>query len=166
MAINKTRTKDFDVEIGLPENETWDKAKLTQIKTIARQLHGQRSPERKIKNQILAIRYQMEEYLESKDVNTFQSINDFVKLYLGVLNISFKKFALVLETTDGNLKKYMSGERKFNIDLAMKFGHFFHTPAELWLNISIKNELMELKNEKKAAKKYEKYNYEKILEFN
>jgi addiction module HigA family antidote len=72
------------------------------------------------------------------------------KAYLEALNLTFKRFAIYVDTTDGNLKKYVSGVRKFNTDLALKFGHFFHTSPDLWLNVQIKNELASLKKEKNS----------------
>jgi len=68
-----------------------------------------------------------------------------------------------IDTTDANLKKYLSGERKFSHDLAFKFSNFFHTTPDLWLKVNIKNELLILKKEKKQATKYKKYDYEKVF---
>ncbi|MGV8830319.1 MAG: helix-turn-helix transcriptional regulator, partial [Breznakibacter sp.] len=80
---------------------------------------------------------------------------------LEVLNLPFRKFAICLDTTDSNLKKYVMGERKFNKDLALKFSHFFHTPADLWLKLQLKNELFDLKK-KKETKLKEKNDYRKV----
>ena len=162
MAIKKIKTKDFDVEIGLPDGQKWSKEKLSGIKQFVQEQAFKRTPERKLNNEMLAVRYQMEEYLEERNPDIQYSIEKFLKDYLHVLNIPFKHFALAIDSSDGNLKKYVSGERKFNTDLAMKFGHFFHTPADLWLQIFIKNELMNLNKEKREARKYQKYDYKKL----
>jgi plasmid maintenance system antidote protein VapI len=94
----------------------------------------------------------------------FYSIEAFLEDYLKVLNLTFKKFAVSIDTTDSNLKKYLSGQRKFNIDLAMKFGYFFHTSPELWLRVYTKNEFYLLTKEKSKASKYKKYDYLKVVE--
>ena len=90
-------------------------------------------------------------------------LNFALNLYLEILNITFRKFATSIDTTDSNLKKYLSGERKFSTDLAFKFSNFFHTTPDLWISIDVKNELINLKAQKKQIGKYRKYDYEKIL---
>ena len=163
MATRKIMTRYFDVEIGLPQNQKWNKEKLSGIKQFVQKESAKKTLERKLKNEMLAIRYQMEDYIQNNDPAIQYSLEKFLKDYLQILNIPLKKFALLIDSSDGNLKKYLSGQRKFNIDLAMKFGHFFHTSADLWFQIFIKNELKNLNKEKKEARKYQKYNYEKVF---
>ena len=110
----------------------------------------------------MALQYEIE-----ANVNDNQSkpltIEDVLRDYLDILNMPFRKFAYYLDSTDSNLRKYITGERKFNNDLALKFSHFFHTTPELWLKLQLKNELFELKLSKEV-KKYKKYDYRKVLE--
>lgn len=115
---------------------------------------------------LYAIKYRMEEYVEQTDTDSTHSysISDFLSAYLKALDLSFKKFATSIETSDSNLKKYVSGERKFNTDLAMKFGCFFHTSPELWLRLYLKNEFLLLNKEKTKVNKYKKYDYKKVVE--
>jgi len=114
---------------------------------------------------MLSIKYQMEAYLDDNDikVNKLCTLETFVDYYLDTLNLTFKKFAISIDMTDGNLKKYLVGDRKFSIDLALKFAHFFHTSPDLWLKVQIKNELIELSKNSSQTKKYSKYDYEKVL---
>ncbi|MEO7044260.1 MAG: hypothetical protein ABI091_03060 [Ferruginibacter sp.] len=160
------KDNDFNVEIGLDDAEQWSDEKLAQVKAFVKDQSNKRSPERKLKNEILSIQYQMEAYLEDNDIkaNKLCTLETFLDSYLDTLNLTFKKFAISIDTTDGNLKKYIIGERKFNIDLALKFAHFFHTTPDLWLKVQIKNELIELNKNKVHTKKYSKYNYENFLE--
>lgn len=161
----KSNALDVKIEIGLEENKEWDDAKLASVKAFIKEQSAKTTPEQTLKTQILAIQYQMEQYLD-EDIRLIKKPHEleaFLKTYLGILNLSLKRFALSIDTTDGNLKKYLSGERKFNIDLAMKFGHFFHTRPDLWLKIQLKNELIVLNKEKRQVSRYKKYDYRKVL---
>ena len=158
------KENNFEVGIRLNDGEKWGSAKLEQIKAIARRKTDERTPDNKLKNQILSLKYQMEEYLE-KDVSTKEktTIHFFVKEFLETMNVPFSKFARFLGQKDVNLKKYTTGERKFNADLAVKFSYFFHTSPELWLNIQSKNEILEFKEHEKAEE-LQKFDYKSFLE--
>jgi plasmid maintenance system antidote protein VapI len=114
---------------------------------------------------MLAIRYQIESYVNDEKVSekNMVPLETFIDMYLETLNITFKKFAYSLDSTDANLKKYLSGDRKFSTDLAFKFASFFHTTPALWMGVYIKNELLALEKEKKQLSKYKKYDYLKVL---
>ncbi len=163
--VNKD--KDFNVEIGLKDGKEWSDDKLAKIKAFVKSHSERRTPERKLKNEMLAIKYQMESYIDNEEINQRNLIplETFLDSYLSVLNLTLRKFANSIDTTDGNLKKYLSGDRKFNIDLALKFSSFFHTTPDLWLQVNIKNELLSLQKEKKHISKYRKYDYEKVLAY-
>lgn len=165
MAIVKERkVADFKIEIGSKEPKKWSEEEIAQLKAQAKANAKDRTGEQKIKNELMALQYEMEEYVTNNVAPVkLLTLEKVVDEYLDILNIPFRKFAICLETTDGNLKKYLSGERKFNTDLAMKFGYFFHTEPELWLHLQLKNELFQLKNEKRKVKQYAKYDYKKAV---
>lgn len=153
---------DYKIDIKPNGVNRISKDKLANLKGIANELALTRLPAQKLKNEMLAIRFQMESYAinNHNEVGQICTLEMFVEQFLQVLKLTKKRFALALDTTDGNLKKYLLGERKFNIDLAMKFGHFFHTPPDLWLNIQAKNDLILLSSNKDSYKKYAQYDYE------
>lgn len=153
---------DLKVEIGNNKSKQWTEAEVGEFQFLAKDNANQRRDEQKIKNELMAIRYEVEEYINDNRAKPL-TIEKVVSDYLDVLNLSFRKFAINLDTTDSNLRKYLSGERKFNADLAMKFSCFFHTPAEIWLQLQLKNELSELKKEKKQVRHYERYDYRKAI---
>ena len=153
---------DFKVEIGTNHSKQWTDKEISELKSFVKENAKQRSEEQKIKNELMAIRYEIEDYINDNDAKPL-SIEKVVLDCLNVLNLSFRKFAINLDTTDSNLKKYLSGERKFNADLAMKFSYFFHTSAELWLRLQLKNELLEIKKGKKQVKNYERYDYRNVI---
>jgi len=163
--LKKNEDDNLNVEIGLDTPKEWSDEKLAQVKAFVKEQSDKRTPERKLRNEMLSIQYQMENYLDNENINAknLYTIEIFLSLYLKLLNLTFKKFAISIDMTDGNLKKYLSGDRKFSTDLAMKFASFFHTSPDLWLNIQIKNELFELSMNKTQTRKYSKYNYEKVV---
>src|SRR4051794_38063717 len=115
MATRKNRTSDPDGAIGLQNQKKWTAFKTASVKEFLNHRIAQRTPEQQLELSMLKIQYQMEDYVDNGKKE--QSLDDFVKAYLGVLNISFKTFAQNIGTTDGNLKKYLTGDRKFNSDL-------------------------------------------------
>lgn len=161
----KTDIKEahFDVHIGLKDHN-WSSSTLDEMKRIAVENASKRSPQRIMRNRLLAIRYRMEAYTEKIDgvSGEIVYIQTFVTEHLNILNISFNKFAKALDTDASNLNKYLNGQRKFNSIWAVKIGNFFHTPPEIWLKIEMKNELIRIQSEKKVTT-YKKYDYEKVL---
>lgn len=167
MSVKRSsREKVIDITIGPNDGNKWSEKKTAGIKALAEHHHSQRSPERIRKNAMLAVQYRMEHYVQDDQVTfgNMCAIEDFVKDFLKVLGINKTAFAQYIEMDGANLNKYYRSERRFNTVLALKFAHFFHTPADLWLKVQIKNELLELQREKQAEEKYNKYDYEKVLQ--
>lgn len=160
---NEKKKNENHVDVRIKGRE-WSGKEMAEIKEFAKANHAKRTTETKLKNQMLAIKYQMEEYINDENIakkNTV-SLEAFIDMYLEALNMTFKKFAQSLDSTDANLKKYLSGDRKFSTDLAFKFASFFHTTPDLWMGVYTKNELLNLRKEKQTNK-YKKYDYQKVL---
>jgi plasmid maintenance system antidote protein VapI len=163
MPTTKKDASDLELGIGSTDGHEWSASHLADVKAYIKLKSKDQSEEEKRLNRLFSLKYRMEEYLDTIPTK-IKSVDVFLNAYLKVLNLSFKDFARNMDTTDSNLKKYVKGERKFNIDLAMKFGHFFHTSPELWLMVHTKNEFLLLNKEKSRIKKYKKYDYKKVLE--
>jgi antitoxin HigA-1 len=158
--------EDFvELTIGSGDTNEWSEAKAAEIAALAKAHHAGRSPERIRKNAMLAVQYRMEHYIgnDSVTAENMSKIEDFVKEFLVVLNINKTAFARFIDIDISNLNKYYSNDRRFSTELALKFGHFFHTPPNIWLQIQAKNEILILQQEEKADDKYAKYDYEKLL---
>jgi plasmid maintenance system antidote protein VapI len=165
MEMEKTKKKgasDFEMKIRPKE---WSKQELANVKAAIKAHQAKRTPEQKLKTQMLAVKCQMEDYINDAKISdkNMISLEAFIDMYLQALNITFKKFANAIDSTDANLKKYLSGDRKFSTDLALKCASFFHTSPGLWMGVYTKNELLALEKEKKQLSKYKKYDYEKVL---
>lgn len=155
---NKTDKKDSE----LKPNEIWNKEKINKAKKFILSESKKQSSERILRNDVLSLKYKMQDYIQQDKIEQEMRILDFVKLYLNLLNITQKELATVFGMKDTNLYKYMIGERKLNPDLVFKLSSFSHTEPELWYHIQIKNELSELRKQKDKIKEYEKYDYKKI----
>ena len=160
---NKTKTTSLTSN-ELDENKIWDKEKMNSLREFILLESKKQSPERRLRNELLSIKYQIEDYIQNDVIEKEMKIVDFVRLYLRLLKISQKQLASAFEMRDTNLYKYLIGERKLNPDLVLKLSSFSHTPPELWYYVQTKNELYELKKEKEKIKEYEKkYTYEKLI---
>jgi len=158
--------KVTDLTIGPNDGQKRSREKTTEIAALAKLHNSKRSPERLRRNAMLAVQYRMEHYVNDDQVtyDRIYAIEDFVKDFLKVLGINKGKFAGYIEIDSSNLNKYYRSERRFSIELSLKFAYFFHTPVDLWLKVQIKNELLQLQKEKEAGDKYRKYDYEKVLQ--
>lgn len=165
MPSSKKSNVDFEVEIGSENAVSWSKDKFDAIQKLIKSETEKKSNKERLEVELRSIQYLMEDYVERNEIKDAEkkSVETFVKLFLDALDIKFKKFALSIDTTDGNLKKYVSGERRLNTNLALKFAHFFHTQPDLWLKVQMKNELEELEKEKEKVSRYRKYDYEKLI---
>jgi plasmid maintenance system antidote protein VapI len=155
-----------NLTIGPNDSYLWTEAKAAKIAALAKARNSKRSPSRVRRNDMLAVYYRMEHYLNDNKITADDicQIEDFVKEFLSVLCINKTAFANYIEIDISNLNKYYSNNRRFNSELALKFGHFFHTPANIWLQIQAKNEILILQKEEQAKGKYAKYDYEKLLQ--
>lgn len=144
-------------------DEIWNEDKRASLNDFIA-LHSQKqSKERKLRNELLAIQYQIEDYIETEGTSERLRVLDFVKLYLKTFNVTQKKLADLFEMKDSNLHKYLIGERKLNTDLVLKLSSFSHLSPEYWLRVEIKNELIEITKEKERSKDYKKYDYHNLL---
>jgi addiction module HigA family antidote len=165
MSISKISTKKTtSAPKELKPGEIWSEEKMSKLKDYILAKSKKQSPEQKLKNELLAVKFQMQDYLEKEKVDREMRILDFVKLYLKLLNITQKDLATAFGMKDTNLYKYLTGERKLNSDIVLKLSHFFNTEPELWFHIQVKNELRELKK-KEYVKSYEKYDYKNLMPY-
>ncbi len=155
----------LDVTLSPKDGHARNMKHKATVAAAAREHNANRSSARLIRNEMLAIRYQMESYVLDQTItaNEMRSIRDFVNDFLRILNLKKGDFAGYIEIDLANLNKYYKEDRKFNPQLALKFGHFFHTPADLWLRVQFKNEMLKFEQETRLENKYKKYDYEKLL---
>lgn len=143
--------------------DIWNEDKSNKLKDFILQESKKQSRERKLRNELLSIKYKIEDYIENEQIEKEMKILDFVKLYLKTFNITQKRLAKAFDMQSPNLHKYLKGDRRLNPDVAFKLSSFSRTKPELWYFVQTKNELLSLKKEKGNIKKYEKYDYRKIL---
>jgi len=104
--------------------------------------------------ELMALKFKMEDYLNSKDTHS-KLVGDFLKAYLNTFEIRQNKFAQYIGVGPANLNKLIKGERSLSHELALVFGKIFNNDPMLWLDIQNKNKLYRLsKTKKKHIKKY------------
>lgn len=151
------KTKEIEI------TEIWNEDKATALKEFIT-LHSQKqSKERRLRNELLAIQYRIEDYIGSENISDRLRVLDFVKLYLKTFNVTQKKLADLFEMKDSNLHKYLVGERKLNAIIVLKLSSFSNLDPEYWLRVEVKNELIEITKEKEKNKDYQKYDYRNLL---
>jgi addiction module HigA family antidote len=143
--------------------DIWNEQKKNDLKKFIRSQSEKQSQERKIKNDLLSIRFQMEDYIENGNPDQPKTIRDFVKMYLKALKISQIKLARLFEMESSNLHKYLVGDRRLNSNMILKLSTFTHTSPELWLRLQVKNDLIEINREKEKVREYRKYDYENLV---
>lgn len=158
--IKKRTSAPKEVKAG----EIWRDDKLNTVREYILAKSKKQSPERRLKNELLALRFRMEDYLQQDKIEKEMRILDFVKPYLKLLDMTQKDLASAFGMKDTNLYKYLTGERKLNSDIVLKLSHFSNTNPELWFHIEVKNELNELRK-KVDVKKYAKYDYKNLLTY-
>ncbi|MCF6405648.1 hypothetical protein L3C95_22275 [Chitinophaga filiformis] len=165
MEKKRETRQQVNVTLGPKDGQARSAKHKAIVAAAAKKHNANRTTARLIRNEMLAIRYQMEAYILNQTItaNEMRSIRDFANDFLRILNLKKGDFACYIEIDLANLNKYYKEDRKFNPELALKFGHFFHTPADLWLRIQFKNEMLKFEQETRLEKKYKKYDYEKVL---
>jgi plasmid maintenance system antidote protein VapI len=141
----------------------WNEEKSADLKDFIIAHSLQQSKEQKLRNELLAIQYKIEDYIEAEAISEELRILDFVKLYLKTFNITQKRLADLFEMRDSNLHKYLVGERKLNTSIVLKLSSFSHLNPEYWLRVEVKNELIEITKERENNKEYHKYDYRNLL---
>lgn len=143
--------------------QIWNEEKSDSLKDFIISHSQKQSKERKLKNDLLAIQYQIEDYIETETTSERLRVLDFVKLYLKTFNVTQKRLAHLFEMKDSNLHKYLIGERKLNANIVLKLSSFSHLSPEYWLRIEVKNELLAISKEKEKYADYSKYDYRNLF---
>lgn len=125
------------------------------LQSVIQERNKSLTPEEKLSNSLLSIRFQMESYLEREET-TIKAIGWFIKSLIKELGIKNRDLATYLDYEESNLSSFLNGRRKLNTDLAMKLGRVFKLSPKLLLNIQVYNEL----------KAFEEINNNKYLNYN
>ncbi len=127
----KTQGADFK---GLQEKILEQSQKRSQIKGL--------------EDQLLAVRFSMEEYISEEQPSKLVPPGAFLNTCIEVLGIKKKDFAAYVGLEESNLSDYLKGRRKINPELAIKFGKIFNIPPRIWLDAQSKNDLLAIRKEK------------------
>lgn len=152
-------SKQFTAENGLGiKPKKWTKEHSRNVQAFIKQQYAQTDPLEKLENKLFAIKLQMQDYLQNEAITEIKTVGEFIQeaitAFKELLNISKKALAEHWETTTANLSKYINKERGLNVELALKIASTFDIPAQLLLDVQIKNQLLELSNKKDYEKEF------------
>ncbi|MDA7501984.1 hypothetical protein N8482_01795 [Chitinophagales bacterium] len=103
----------------------------------------------KVRIDLLALQIKIEDYLNSTiSSNEMISVGDFLRLYLERLNIKQNKMADYVGLRPSNFSKILSGSRKVSFELSFILSRIFSLDPEAWMLIQVKNECLELKEDR------------------
>lgn len=152
-------SKKFNTENGLGiKPKKWTKEHSRNVQAFIKQYYAQTDSVEKLEHRLFAIKLQMQDYLQNEDITEIKTVGAFIQeaitAFKELLNLSKKALAEYWETTSPNLSKYLKGERSLNVELALKIAATLDIPAQLLLDIQIKNQLLELSNQKDYEKEF------------
>lgn len=113
---------------------------------------------------LMALKFKMEDYLQSEEKKEPTPAGEFLKSYLRILGIRQKRFAEYVGIQPSNLSKLLKGERPINFEMSLILGKIFNNEPMLWMKIQTRNELIKLSREKR--KELRKYSLEDLIEEN
>lgn len=130
------------------------------LQSIIKHHSSNQEEEKKMENEFLSIRFQMESYLNNVS-DQIVLAGEFIEKYLKVIKVKKKDFASYIKYEESNLSALLKGRRKVNTDLAIKLGKIFKLNPVIWLNIENKNEL--LREVKGKEEDYQNYSLKDLL---
>ena len=113
----------------------------------------------KIGLSILSLKYHMEDYLKSKKSNL--KIGSFIKDLIERIEVKQVEFANFVGMRPSNFSKILSGKRRLNLELALIIERITNINAELWMAIQNKNEIFEMR--KQRREKLKSYKLKELL---
>lgn len=152
---------EFDEVLGSQEEIKLSDQDIALIRSYRKKFFEERTEKDRISDRLTALRFSLMKYLDSQDSDHILGLGDFLVDLLDQLKIKRGVFASYIEISPRNINKYFGGERKFTIDHALKFEQLFQVPAEIFLEVQLKNEL--LKAKRSSRKTYEKYDLNDLL---
>lgn len=157
----ENKNMELDEVIGSQDEVILSEKDAELIRTYRRKLLEDRTEQDRINDVLTGLRFSLMKYLDTPDADKIVRLGDFLTDLLAQLNIKKGAFAEYIAISPRNINKYFSGERKFTIDHALKFEQLFQVPAEIFLEVQVKNELIEAK--RSSRKTYEKYDLNDLL---
>jgi plasmid maintenance system antidote protein VapI len=155
--MGSSETFNTDNDLGIKPRK-WTKEHSSNVQVVIKQHYDQTDPLEKLENRLFAIKLEMQDYLQNEAITEIKTVGKFIQeaitAFKELLNISKKALAEHWEMTTANLSKYINKERGLNVELALKIASTLDIPAQLLLDIQIKNQLLELSNKKDYEKEF------------
>ncbi len=130
-------------------------------KMVAKKFVAQ-SEEQQTKVNILSLRFQMEDFLNDENPSEIIKVGSFLNELIKATQIKNKDFAEYIGIKPSNLSALLKGNRRINIELALKLNSIFHIHPILWLHIQNKNDLLGIREDTRSQ--FNKYSLDELLE--
>lgn len=144
----KSRKKD-ELKTGvLAERMDVGTEEFNEFQAVILNKSRENTEKQKRKIELLAIRFRMEDYLNSNSKDIVQA-GEFLKDFLKITHVRQNRFADYIGVKPSNLNKLIGGERPINHELAIILGKIFNVEPILWLKIQAKNELIRIARQNK-----------------
>jgi plasmid maintenance system antidote protein VapI len=155
------KNRNFDDVIGLNKEMLLTKNEHDQVREYRRKLYEERSNEDKISDILTGFRFSLKNYVENMNPDDIILLGHFLNKLLNKTNIKKGVFAEYIDISPRNINKYFNGDRKFSIDHALKLEKLFDVRAEVFLEIQLKNELIEAKRSHEGE--YDRFNLNDLI---
>lgn len=137
----------------IPADITQDKRNeiLHEFGTIRRKMVGAMSDQQRFLSAILQLKFQMEDYLKSKQLSRKDGFGYFLKEYINRLQLKNKDFATQIGIEPAELSQFLHSHRKPNekILVRLEIHANKHIDALLWYKIIEKDKEYELMHNQK-----------------
>lgn len=146
--MKKNELNDIDESNGILLDNI-DKEQINLLHLAIKENFNNQSIEDKNRNILISIRFEMENYLNNNTVDKLITVGYFLQKIIDSLNIKSKILAEYLNLKPSNFTSLVKGNRKINIELALKLSYIFtEIHPYLWINIQSKNEIIKIQRKK------------------
>ena len=158
-----TQLKNQKLESGVMTERMKLKGKeLTEFQEFLLSKAQSRTKEEQRNLDLLAMKYQMEDYLKNDNPTEAIGVGEFLKSLIKTADVRQNKFAEYIGMKPSNLNKLLNGERRISSELAIILSNIFGVDALILISIQAKNELMELNKTRNQL--LSKYTLKELIE--
>ncbi len=144
----KKEKNNFDDIIGSDKSRAITKKEHDKVRAHRKALYAKRKQKDKIDDMLEGFRFALRNYAAQEEPEEVILFGTYLDNLLSEMNIKKVDFANYIAINPGNINKYMNGERKFNIEHALKLEQLFKIDAKTILEVQLRNEVVEAKQRK------------------
>ena len=144
----KKEENNFDDIIGGDKSRALTKKEHDKVRAHRKALYARRKQKDKIDDMFEGFRFALRNYAAQQEPEEVILFGTYLDNLLSELKIKKGDFANYIAINPRNINKYLKGERKFNIEHALKLEQLFNISAKTILEVQLSNEVLEAKQRK------------------